>query len=322
MFEVRRNLLTCFVLLVVCALTVYGGYLISDIRALHERIESEKKIETLNGRPYIIMIGEVEDHLYWNIVRDAAKGYAEANQIYFQYKGPKDSNPDQQLSLLRRAIDVQPDGIIVQSLTEAFIPLIDEAISLDIPVITVDSDQPMSKRVSYVGTDNFAAGKSIAEDVLAHVDAVQAGIITGTYTNYHHQLRLEGFKEVIDQAGHASIVDVASSGIKRVNAREKAYQMMSNHPEINVMLGISALDVLGITEAIDVLGREDIYVVGFDTLEENLQLLKQGKVKTLASQEPHQMGMKSMEIIEKIIQGESVPDVIHTNSQLVKGGAS
>ncbi|MCZ0702923.1 ribose transport system substrate-binding protein [Natronobacillus azotifigens] len=318
----RRNGLTGVVLLVVCVLIVYMGYLMKDILTLQQRIEEEKKPEMLNGRPHIIMIGEVEDHLYWNIVRDAAKDYAQENELYLQYKGPRDSDPDEQLSILRRVIDVQPDGIIVQSLTEAFIPLIDEAISLDIPVITVDSDQPMSQRVSYVGTDNLLAGEAIAEDVLAHVDDVHAGIITGTYTNYHHQLRLEGFKEVIDQAGDASIVDVASSGIKRVNAREKAYQMMINHPEINVMLGISALDVLGITEAIDVLGREDIYVVGFDTLEENLQLLKQGKVQTLASQEPHQMGMKSMEIIEKIIQGESVPDVIHTNSQLVKDGSS
>lgn len=314
----KRNRLAPLIVLFLMGLTIYAGFLIRDVIVLQDQIADENVSETLDGRPHIIMIGEVEDHLYWNIVRDSAMEYADANHLYLQYKGPRDPNPDEQVNILRKAIDVKPDGLIVQSLNESFIPLINEAITKGIPVITVDSDQPDSDRITYVGTDNYAAGERVAEDVLDHVDVVQAGIIAGTYTNNHHQLRLEGFHDVLQASDRADILDMASSGIKRVNAREKAYQMLLTYPEMNVLYGTSALDVLGITEAIDLLGREGIYVVGFDTIEENLQLLGEGKVDTLVSQEPYQMGIKSMEIIERIIRGETVPDLINTDSHLVK----
>lgn len=301
-------------------LASYALFLTRDVVLLQRTIEKEKEKETLADRPYIMMIGEVNDHVYWNLVRQGAMDYAAEVELYLDYAGPNSSDPLEQLRLLSKALDVMPEGIIVQGLTEDYIPLINQAMDEGIPVVTIDSDQPHSKRMSYVGTNNLRAGELVARDVLANVVDIQAGIITGSYTNYHHQLRLAGFKSIIEKEKKAKVVAIRSSNITRVNAREKAYQILTEHPEINVLFGTSALDVLGITEAIDLLDRQDIYVVGFDTLEKNLHLLKSGKVQTLIAQEPYQMGYQSMKIMQKILSGDQVPETIHTDSHLVKEG--
>lgn len=306
------------VMTIIIVLVIYAMYLTRNVVLLQQTIEKEKAKETLNDRPYIMMIGEVKDHVYWNLVREGASDYALESNLYLEYVGPDNSDPLEQLDLLRRSLDVMPDGIIVQGLTEDYMPLINQAIETGIPVITIDSDQPASERISYVGTDNLRAGGLIAQDVLTHVDDIKAGIITGSYTNNHHQLRLAGFQSAIEEVTNAKVVDIRSSSITRVNAREKAYQMLIDYPEINVLYGTSALDVLGITEAIDLLGREDLYVVGFDTLEKNMDLLKTGKVQTLLAQEPYQMGYQSMRTMKEVLNEVPVEEMIHTDSRLVK----
>lgn len=314
----RKKEWTIFAVIIMLALSLYGVFLMLDMRAIHGQIEDEKIRESLGERPYIIMIGEVEDHAYWNLVRDGGKAYAEAHHMYLHYMGPENPNPNDQRELLRQAIDIKPDGLIVQGISDTFIPLINEAIARGIPVVTVDSDQPDSDRISYVGTDNYAMGQAMARDVLSHVETIKAGVITGSETNDHHQLRLAGIESVLNESAQADILSVAVSNIKRVNAREKTYQMLRDYPDINVLVGVSALDVIGMTEAMDVLGREDIYVVGFDTLKENLELLAKGRVDTLVSQQPYEMGMRSMDVIRTILNGHDVPEMIHTESRLVR----
>lgn len=307
-----------FASIIMLALTLFGVFLLLDIQALQGQIDDKKTNEALAGRDYIVMIGEVDDHAYWNLVRDGAESYAKNHQMYVQYLGPENPDPEQQRELLRKAMDIKPDGIIVQSVTGSFIPLINQAMNEGIPVVTVDSDQPDSNRISYVGTDNYAMGVAMAEDVLANVDQIEAGIITGTATNHHHQLRVAGIKDTLTSDKSANIVSTAVSNIKRINAREKTYQMLQRYPEINVLFGISALDVIGIVEAMEALNRDDIYVVGFDTLTENMQLLSDEKVATLVSQQPYQMGVKSMDVMRSIINGDNVEALIHTDSRLVK----
>ena len=43
---------------------------------------------------------------------------------------------------------------------EAFAPVIDAAVDKGVPVICFDSDSAKSKRLVYLGTNNYEAGKS------------------------------------------------------------------------------------------------------------------------------------------------------------------
>jgi len=45
----------------------------------------------------------------------------------------------------------------------------DKAVAQDIPVICVDTDVPGSKRLLYIGTDNFKAGRESVKPIAALV---------------------------------------------------------------------------------------------------------------------------------------------------------
>src|SRR5579862_683939 len=54
---------------------------------------------------------------------------------------------------------IKPAGIMVSVADPSIMqPDIDAAIGQGIPVITIDSDAPTSKRLTFVGTDNYKAG--------------------------------------------------------------------------------------------------------------------------------------------------------------------
>ena len=126
--------------------------------------------------------------------------------------------------------------------------MINKAVNQGIPVITIDTDAPESLRTTYIGTDNLAgqiAGKTLVEGTKGQATV---GIITGSFTNAHHQLRVEGFKNVVADIEEVEIVEIEESNITQVIA-EKTYEMLKNHPEIDALYGTSALDGIGMVDA-------------------------------------------------------------------------
>lgn len=197
--------------------------------------------------------------------------------------------------------------------------MINKAVNQGIPVITIDTDAPESLRTTYIGTDNYLAGQ-IAGKTLVEDKKGQAtvGIITGSFTNAHHQLRVEGFKNVVADIEGVEIVEIEESNITQVIAEEKTYEMLKNHPEIDALYGTSALDGIGMVHAAESLNRSSsIYMISFDTLPENMELLEQGKVDVLIGQKPYEMGYRSIELMLDIVKGRSVEEVNHTDATVV-----
>ncbi len=309
-----------YVLLMACLVIAIGLSFYFYKKAQVDRLEITKATEPDNLPSYhFALIGEEMDHDYWRLVGEGAKDAEKKYDVFVEYEGPRRSNPEEQLKLLDQAIKAKVDGIIVQALTEDFLPMINKAVNQGIPVITIDTDAPESLRTTYIGTDNYLAGQ-IAGKTLVEDKKGQAtvGIITGSFTNAHHQLRVEGFKNVVADIEGVEIVEIEESNITQVIAEEKTYEMLKNHPEIDALYGTSALDGIGMVHAAESLNRSSsIYMISFDTLPENMELLEQGKVDVLIGQKPYEMGYRSIELMLDIVKGRSVEEVNHTDATVV-----
>src|SRR5260370_22015783 len=80
--------------------------------------------------------------------------------------GPDPADPTAEkaelLKLLQRQI--KPSGILVSAADpELMREAIDSAVAAGIPVITIDSDSPKSKRLTFIGTNNYQAGQMSAQ---------------------------------------------------------------------------------------------------------------------------------------------------------------
>lgn len=64
-------------------------------------------------------------------------------------------------------IPTNPAGLIVAALQpDAIGTTIDKAIDAGSPLVTVDTDAPASKRQTYLGTENYQAGRAMAGAML------------------------------------------------------------------------------------------------------------------------------------------------------------
>ncbi|MBP3953542.1 sugar-binding protein [Bacillus suaedae] len=308
-----------FISLLITALS-FSFYFYHEVQSYDQKIAEGIASESSIPKHHFVLIGEEMNHDYWRLVGEGAKQTEQVYDVFVEYVGPERSNPEEQLKLLDMAIKSKVDGIIVQALNDPFTAMINKAIEADIPVITIDTDSPTSLRNSYIGTNNYMAGRLAGEALIEDTNGEAAvGIITGSFTNAHHKLRVKGFKDAVEKAEGISIVAVEESNITRVEAEEKAYRLLTEHDNITAFFGTSSYDGIGIAAAANLLNRqEDLYIMTFDALVENIQLLEAGDIDAIIEQQPFEMGYKSIELIQDIINGKPIQDSYHTDASIIR----
>ncbi|MFC4402220.1 sugar-binding protein [Gracilibacillus xinjiangensis] len=286
-----------------------------------QQIDGGKDNQSAIPAYHFALIGEEMDHDYWRLVGEGGKDTEEKYDVFVEYTGPRRSNPEEQLELLDIAIKSKVDGIIVQALNDNFLPMINKAVNEGIPVITIDTDAPDSRRSTYIGTDNYEAGRLAGKTLVEDTNGeATVGIVTGSFDNAHHQLRVQGFREMVKQEEGIKIVAIEESNITRVTAEEKTHQMLKEFPEIDALYGTSALDGVGMAQAMESLHlkNDEMYLIAFDILPENVELMEQGIIDVLIEQKPYEMGYHSIELMLDLMKDKPVKDTYYTDVNVVR----
>lgn len=259
------------------------------------------------SRPHVMLISQELDNPYWRTVEKGARDAADQLGIALEYVGPLRLNQDEQTKLLEKAIAAKVDAILLQGVRSiAYSRLINKAVEQGIPVITVDTDSPDSKRIAYVGSDNIASGARLGRLVKdTHTGPGKIGIILGSNLAENQMLRLEGFRSVISTQRDLQIVDIRASNLSRIEAAQKTAEMLFMHADINIIVGLSELDAGGILQAVRNSGLEGkIDIFGFDDSEGTKEALQRGEIRATIVQKPYQMGHEALSLLHLVLQGE------------------
>ncbi|MCJ8012946.1 substrate-binding domain-containing protein [Paenibacillus sp. KQZ6P-2] len=303
------------------ALVLIFGYVLirffdstTKVDDLVQRMEHDKT--SASPAKHIVLIAQELDNPFWREMEQGADQAADKLGMKIDYMGPIRIDPSEQMRLLEKSIAAKPDAILVQGIgNPEYDQLIGKAVDQGIPVLTVDADEPGSRRLAYVGTDNRKAGEQLGELVVKNeARNGQIGVIIGSEAD-NQRLRLEGFRSVISAAPGFQIIDVRSSNISRIGAAEQAEAMLKQHPDISTIVGFSALDAAGIVEGVTAAGQEDVSVYGFDDLEVTRKGISEGDIKASVVQQPGEIGAKAVYLLDQWFKGEklSTPYFIPTN---------
>jgi ribose transport system substrate-binding protein len=156
-----------------------------------------------------VMVSNVAAHPYWI---DAKKGGEDASNelgVKWVYTGPADFNTPAQVTTLEQIIQTHPAGIIVAALQpDAITPAIDKAIAAGIPVVTVDTDAPNSKRLTYLGTVNYSAGVTMGKR-MAEISGGKGKIgLASVPGQFNLEERIRGIRDVVKQNPGMELVTV------------------------------------------------------------------------------------------------------------------
>ena len=283
-------------------------------------IESDA-IQSKTYKYHFALIAEETDNAYWQLIEKGARKAAQENDIYLEYVAPKKADNEELLELLDRMISAQVDGIIVQGVEGSrFVDLAHKGNERRLPIITVDTDVKASERQAYIGTDNFHAGELAAQTIIENTAGEQyVGIVTGRFDAVNQQERIAGFKDAIKNHPRIHLVSTMESNITEIGAAQATYSLFKEYPEITALVGMSALDGMGMVEGLrEIAPNKDVYITAFDILPETLQLIRENEIDATIAQYPEQMGYKSVEVMIGLQNKGLLEREIFTDTKIIE----
>lgn len=257
---------------------------------------------------FVIVAPQLE-HPFWTEVGQGARIAGQSLSVNVEFTGPRRASIDDQVQLLDMATAAQVDGIITQGVPSPQVAeAIAKAVDRGIPVVTIDTDLP-GRRLTYVGPDNYKAGRLVAEELIRRTGGkAVVGIVRGLLGPEEEDLRVKGFREGLAGAPGVRIVRVESSDLNRSVAGEKALAILREHPDVTAFYGTTALDAVGIAQSVSAIGAAArVLVFGWDSVGETEDYLSRGAISVVVAHDPGQMGARAVEILEAYLRHDNRP---------------
>ncbi len=183
------------------------------------------------------------------------------------------------------------------------------------PIVNVDSpvDPAAAERAgvrirTYIGTDDFSAGK-LAGDQMTKLlpDGGEVALAGGQARNVNSGVRLSGFEHGI-QGSRVRVVARVNADYDRTEAEIAAGRILRAHPRLSGFFAASDSMALGIADALRAVGKTgEVRVIGMDGLAEALDAVRAGAMSATVSQYPYVMGEMAVEACAAAARGAKLP---------------
>jgi ribose transport system substrate-binding protein len=225
-----------------------------------------------------------------------------------------------------QGISINPIG------TDSAVTAVKAANEKGVPIIAHNFITPFSEGevLSYIGYDQWGGAEKLAQascELLAkkyNTTAMETPgkvyILLGIDSIFSHR-RTGGFKAGLEKyCPNVEIVGEQTAEWLRTKGSEVATIAWQKDPDIDLFYGNSDEMAIGAALAGEQLGKvinQDFFAVGIDGNPPTLDLLAQGKFSATLGVDPYRMGVTVTDTLQKILAGETTPQIILTPSVVV-----
>lgn len=239
---------------------------------------------------------------YWDTAKNGFLHGTNAMKVSGEMVGPDNYDPQAEQQEFQRVEKLKPAGILVSAAGASLLKAdINKAILDGVPVITVDSDSPDSKRLFFVGTNNYEAGH-MGGVRLAKLLNDKGNVVVFTMPDQANLAdRLKGYKDAL--ADHPAIkmtemIDIKGDPRVAFDATQEILTKRKDKVDAFVCLEASAGQ-----EVADVLHRANItnkVILAFDTNDETLKWIQQHVIAATIAQKPWSMSYIALQMLDHI----------------------
>ncbi len=271
----------------------------------------------------IAVIPKGTTHEFWKSVHAGAVKAARELDVEIVWKGPlKEDDLKQQIDVVQSFVARKVDGIVLAPLNDkALRAVVKSAKDASIPVVVFDSALAGDDMVSFVATDNLAAGKLAGERMAKLLgDKGKVAVLRYQEGSASTAQREQGFLDAI--AKHAGIEVVSKNqygGATTESAFSVAESLLGAHVgKLDGVFAPNESTTFGMLLALEK-GKSagKIRFVGFDASEKLVKALGEGHLDGLVLQSPLNMGYLAVKTLVLHKRGEKIEAVIDTGSRLV-----
>lgn len=257
-------------------------------------------------------------HPFYEIVTEGAEQAARTAGGRMLIKAPDEANLERQIRMIEDMIRQQVDGIAISPIdSEGLAPYINKAIEAGIPVICFESDAPLSSRISFIGGDNERAGWMMAEALQAIMGNEGMVLVeSGMPTMKSHEERLNGFIDYIRENTNIQVLEVRSHNGSGEQALSEIEQMIDAHPHFDAFISLDYVSGTNAILAWKAMGLKR-YALTIGMMPAIEEAIVNGQISLALSQNEAVWGQQIVEVLLRLMQGESVPEVIHTGDRII-----
>ena len=260
---------------------------------------------------------------FWLSVFAGAEAAATEYNLKLTITGPEtEEDYEAQNRMVADAVTAGAEALVFSAIDyENNASAIDDAARAGVKIVAIDSSVASEMVSTYIGTDNYAAGRMAAQAALERVEGeLTVGIVNYDISSANGQEREHGAVDLLQESGRAEVAAVINTLAEAGQAKEDTEAMLAEHPEINVLLAFNEPTSVGAAEAVSALGlSESVFLVGFDSNVVTVDGLQEGSVDALVVQNPYAMGYLGVESAYKLLagQGDSLEKTVDTSTQVV-----
>lgn len=263
---------------------------------------------------------------YWGYVVAGANAYGKDHpNVTVEVKGATSETAyDEQMNMIET--DMQNAGIDGYVIAPLQADMVANMISGQTkPIVAVDTNIDAPEVLSFVGTDNEAAGtlggaaaaRLARERGWEEIKCIEIAGVQGDSTN---EARMRGYKAGVESEGGMFLSDeiqyanaVADQAVTCMEA------IMQNHPE-GIAIICANNDDMAMAAARAAAGNEaykNTVFLGFDGIQSACQSILAGEETMSVCQQGYLMGYQSVEAVVRALNGETIEEFIPADATVV-----
>lgn len=239
---------------------------------------------------------------YW---QTAGAGFMQAAaqlKVGAHFSGPDAYDPKAEQKAFQEAVQHKATGILI-SVTDPNLMKddIDRAIAAGIPVITVDSDAPSSKRLYFIGTNNYQVGLIGGQRLATELKGKGNVVVFTMPGQANLEERLRGYRDAMEKHPEIKIVQVVDiRGDPRIAFDTTTMLIGKPKDKVNAFVCLEAQAGKEVATVLNNQNMKDRVVMAMDTDPETLEWIQKGVIAATISQKPYTMTFVGLKMLDDL----------------------
>lgn len=243
---------------------------------------------------------------YWAIVNLGCDIAAQQlGDVDLDFRFPTEATVAAQQEILTKLVAAGVDGIAISPIDADKQTEFLNNIAAKTLLVCADSDAEKSKRVSYIGTDNVAAGTQAADLIKAALPAGgKVALFVGYATAQNTKDRIQGLRTALT-GSNIQIVDTQEDGQKSATAEKNTSAALAKYADLGAVVGLSGYHGPALLTALRDAGQVGkVKIICFDDNTDTLAGIVAGEIYGTIAQRPFQIGKQAIIHMDKYLRGD------------------
>jgi ribose transport system substrate-binding protein len=239
---------------------------------------------------------------YWQTAAQGIAHAASEMHVKSEVDGPDGHDPQAEHDAFKRAVASKPSGILITaSDANMLTPDINAALDQGIPVITIDADAENSKRLFFIGTDNYNAGL-IGGKLAAKLLNGKGNVVVFTLPAQSNlKDRLQGYQAAFADHPDIKILQVVDINGNSDVAFDNAKKLIDSKSKVDAFVCLEAVSCPAVADVVSRAGLTGkVTIIAMDTDPSTIDWINKGVISATIAQKPWTMAYYGTKLLDDI----------------------